>query len=299
MIRLRTVKLVIFGEIPAAAERFKIFFLTLFVFRTKKGKTEYFANILNTLKAMKLLEGKVAVVTGAARGIGKAIALEFAKEGADVAFTDLVIDDNGKATEAEIAALGVKAKGYASNAANFEETHKVIEEIVKDFGRIDILVNNAGITKDGLMVRMSEEQYDAVIAVNQKSVFNMMKLVGAVMMRQRHGHIVSLASVAGLYGNPGQINYSASKAAIIGMTKTVAKELGARNVTVNAVAPGFIKTPMTDALTEEQRNKMLELVAMKRYGNPEEVASVISFLCAEDASYVTGQTIEISGGLMM
>ena len=149
------------------------------------------------------------------------------------------------------------------------------------------------------MVRMAEEQYDAVSAVIQKCVFNMMKLVGAVMMRQRHGHIVSLASVAGLYGNPGQINYSASKAAIIGMTKTVAKELGARNVTVNAVAPGFIKTPMTDALTEEQRNKMLELVAMKRYGNPEEVASVISFLCSEDASYVTGQTIEISGGLMM
>ena len=248
---------------------------------------------------MKLLEGKVAVVTGAARGIGKAIALEFAKEGADVAFTDLVIDDNGKATEAEIAALGVKAKGYASNAANFEETHEVIDRIVKDFGRIDILVNNAGITKDGLMARMSEEQYDAVIAVNQKSVFNMMKLVGTVMMRQRHGRIVSLASVAGLYGNPGQINYSASKAAIIGMTKTVAKELGARNVTVNAVAPGFIKTPMTDALTEEQRNKMLELVAMKRYGEPEEVANVISFLCSDDASYVTGQTIEISGGLMM
>ena len=151
MIRLRTVKLVIFGEIPAAAERFKIFFLTLFVFRTKKGKTEYFANILNTLKAMKLLEGKVAVVTGAHLALGQAIALEFAKEGADVAFTDLVIDDNGKATEAEIAALGVKAKGYASNAANFEETHKVIEEIVKDFGRIDILVNNAGITKDCLL----------------------------------------------------------------------------------------------------------------------------------------------------
>ena len=299
MIRLRTVKLVIFGENPAAAGRFKIFFLTLFVFWTKKGKTEYFTETLNTLKVMKLLEGKVAVVTGAARGIGKAIALEFAKEGADVAFTDLAIDENGKATEAEIAALGVKAKGYASNAANFEETHEVIDRIVKDFGRIDILVNNAGITKDGLMARMSEEQYDAVIAVNQKSVFNMMKLVGTVMMRQRHGRIVSLASVAGLYGNPGQINYSASKAAIIGMTKTVAKELGARNVTVNAVAPGFIKTPMTDALTEEQRNKMLELVAMKRYGEPEEVANVISFLCSDDASYVTGQTIEISGGLMM
>ena len=185
-------------------------------------------------------------------------------------------------------------------SAELESNLDMIEKVT-GAGRIEIdaLVNNAGITKDGLMVRMSEEQYDAVIAVNQKSVFNMMKLVGAVMMRQRHGRIVSLASVAGLYGNPGQINYSASKAAIIGMTKTVAKELGARNVTVNAVAPGFIKTPMTDALTEEQRNKMLELVSMKRYGNPEEVASVISFLCSDNASYVTGQTIEISGGLMM
>lgn len=250
-------------------------------------------------RQMGLLSGKTAIVTGAARGIGKAIALKFAQEGCNVAFTDLVIDENGEATRQEIEALGVKCKAYASNAANFAETEEVVKQIHADFGSIDILVNNAGITKDGLMVRMSEEQYDAVIAVNQKSVFNMMKLVGAVMMRQRHGHIVSLASVAGLYGNPGQINYSASKAAIIGMTKTVAKELGARNVTVNAVAPGFIKTPMTDALTEEQRNKMLELVAMKRYGNPEEVANVISFLCSEDASYVTGQTIEISGGLMM
>ncbi|WP_423816939.1 SDR family oxidoreductase, partial [Ruminococcus callidus] len=192
-----------------------------------------------------------------------------------------------------------KVISVSADVSIYENCQKVVKEAIDAFGKIDVLVNNAGITKDGLMVRMSEEQYDAVIAVNQKSVFNMMKLVGAVMMRQRHGHIVSLASVAGLYGNPGQINYSASKAAIIGMTKTVAKELGARNVTVNAVAPGFIKTPMTDALTEEQRNKMLELVAMKRYGNPEEVASVISFLCSEDASYVTGQTIEISGGLMM
>lgn len=167
------------------------------------------------------------------------------------------------------------------------------------FGSIDALVNNAGITKDGLMVRMSEEQYDAVIAVNQKSVFNMMKLVGAVMMRQRHGHIVSLASVAGLYGNPGQINYSASKAAIIGMTKTVAANWVPEMSPSTPLLRASSRTPMTDALTEEQRNKMLELVAMKRYGNPEEVANVISFLCSEDASYVTGQTIEISGGLMM
>lgn len=195
--------------------------------------------------------------------------------------------------------LGVEAELFAANVADYAQCEAMTKAVKERFGSIDALVNNAGITKDGLMARMSEEQYDAVIAVNQKSVFNMMKLVGTVMMRQRHGRIVSLASVAGLYGNPGQINYSASKAAIIGMTKTVAKELGARNVTVNAVAPGFIKTPMTDALTEEQRNKMLELVAMKRYGEPEEVANVISFLCSDDASYVTGQTIEISGGLMM
>ena len=175
----------------------------------------------------------------------------------------------------------------------------MVKAVKKQFGSIDALVNNAGITKDGLLLRMSEEQYDAVIAVNQKSVFNMMKLVGAVMLRQKHGRIVSLASVAGLYGNPGQMNYSASKAAIIGMTKTAAKELGSRGITVNAVAPGFIKTPMTDALTDEQRDKMLGLVAMGRYGQPEEIASVVSFLCSDDASYVTGQVIEISGGLMM
>ena len=169
----------------------------------------------------------------------------------------------------------------------------MVKAVKKQFGSIDALVNNAGITKDGLLLRMSEEQYDAVIAVNQKSVFNMMKLVGAVMLRQKHGRVVSLASVAGLYGNPGQMNYSASKAAIIGMTKTAAKELGSRGITVNAVAPGFIKTPMTDALTDEQRDKMLGLVAMGRYGQPEEIASVVSFLCSDDASYVTGQVIEI------
>ena len=175
----------------------------------------------------------------------------------------------------------------------------MVKAVKERFGTIDVLVNNAGITRDGLMARMPEEQYDTVIAVNQKSVFNMMKFVGNVMIRQKSGKIINLASVAGLYGNPGQINYSASKAAIIGMTKTAAKELGSRNINVNAVAPGFIRTPMTDKLTDEQKAKMLEAIAMKRYGKVEEIAGVVSFLASDDASYVTGQTIEISGGLSM
>ena len=190
---------------------------------------------------MKLLEGKVAVVTGAARGIGKAIALEFAKEGADVAFTDLAIDENGKATEAEIAALGVKAKGYASNAANFEETHEVIDRIVKDFGRIDILVNNAGITKDGLMMRMSEAQW-AVLTVNLKSAFNFIHAVTPIMARQKSGSIINMSSVVGVSGNAGQCNYSASKAGMIGLAKSIAKEMGPRGIRANAIAPGFIMT---------------------------------------------------------
>ena len=299
MIRLRTVKLVIFGEIPAAAERFKIFFLTLFVFRTKKGKTEYFANILNTLKAMKLLEGKVAVVTGAARGIGKAIALEFAKEGADVAFTDLVIDDNGKATEAEIAALGVKAKGYASNAANFEETHKVIEEIVKDFGRIDILVNNAGITKDGLMMRMSEAQWDAVLTVNLKSAFNFIHAVTPIMARQKSGSIINMSSVVGIAGNIGQVNYAASKAGIIGLTKASAKELASRGIRVNAIAPGFIETDMTDAMTESAKEAVQKQIPLGRCGNTKDVAELVTFLASDKAAYITGQVISVDGGMCM
>lgn len=297
MIRLRTVKLVIFGEIPAAAERFKIFFLTLFVFRTKKGKTEYFANILNTLKAMKLLEGKVAVVTGAARGIGKAIALEFAKEGADVAFTDLVIDDNGKATEAEIAALGVKAKGYASNAANFEETHKVIEEIVKDFGRIDILVNNAGITKDGLMMRMSEAQWDAVLTVNLKSAFNFIHAVMPIMARQKGGSIINMSSVVGVSGNAGQCNYSASKAGMIGLAKSIAKEMGPRGIRANAIAPGFIMTEMTDKLPDEVKEGWYKQIPLRRGGTPEDVAKVALFLASDLSSYVSGQVIHCCGAM--
>ena len=297
MIRLRTVKLVIFGEIPAAAERFKIFFLTLFVFRTKKGKTEYFANILNTLKAMKLLEGKVAVVTGAARGIGKAIALEFAKEGADVAFTDLVIDDNGKATEAEIAALGVKAKGYASNAANFEETHKVIEEIVKDFGRIDILVNNAGITKDGLMMRMTEAQWDAVLTVNLKSAFNFIHATVPVMARQKSGSIINMSSVVGISGNAGQCNYSASKAGMIGLAKSIAKEMGPRGIRANCIAPGFIITDMTNQLSDEIKEAWCKQIPLRRGGTPEDVAKVALFLASDLSSYVSGQVIHCCGAM--
>ena len=196
---------------------------------------------------MKLLEGKVAVITGAARGIGKAIAIKFASEGANVAFTDLAIDDNAKATEKEIAAMGVKVKGYASNAANFEDTHKVVEEIAKDFGRIDILVNNAGITRDGLMMRMTEAQWDMVINVNLKSAFNFIHAVTPVMMRQRSGSIINMASVVGVSGNAGQCNYSASKAGMIGLAKSIAKELGSRGIRANAIAPGFIITDMTAA----------------------------------------------------
>lgn len=297
MIRLRTVKLVIFGEIPAAAERFKIFFLTLFVFRTKKGKTEYFANILNTLKAMKLLEGKVAVVTGAARGIGKAIALEFAKEGADVAFTDLTIDENGKATEAEIAALGVRAKGYASNAANFEETHKVVEEIVREFGRIDILVNNAGITKDGLMMRMTEAQWDAVLTVNLKSAFNFIHATVPVMARQKSGSIINMSSVVGVSGNAGQCNYSASKAGMIGLAKSIAKEMGPRGIRANCIAPGFIITDMTNQLSDEIKEAWCKQIPLRRGGTPEDVAKVALFLASDLSSYVSGQVIHCCGAM--
>ncbi|MDE5577371.1 MAG: 3-oxoacyl-[acyl-carrier-protein] reductase [Oscillospiraceae bacterium] len=243
---------------------------------------------------------KTAVITGSSRGIGAAIALRLAKDGFNIALNDLnegMFENNSIAED--IRALGVEAEIFCADVSNYSQCEEMVKAVKERFGTIDVLVNNAGITRDGLMARMPEEQYDMVIAVNQKSVFNMMKLAGNVMIRQKQGRIVNLASVAGLYGNPGQINYSASKAAIIGMTKTAAKELGSRNINVNAVAPGFIKTPMTDKLTEEQRAKMLEAIAMKRYGEVEEIAGVVSFLCSEDSSYVTGQTIEISGGLSM
>ena len=241
-----------------------------------------------------------ALITGSSRGIGAAIALRLAKDGFDIALNDLnegMFENNDIAEK--IREFGVKCEIFLADVSDYSQCEVMVGSVKEKFGGLDVLVNNAGITKDGLMARMSEEQYDKVIAVNQKSVFNMMKLAGKIMMKQRSGRIINMASVAGLYGNPGQINYSASKAAVIGMTKTVAKELGSRGVGVNAVAPGFIKTPMTDKLTEEQKNAVLNLIAMKRYGLPEEIAGVVSFLASEDSSYVTGQVIEISGGLSM
>lgn len=244
--------------------------------------------------------GKTAIITGSARGIGAAIALRLAKDGCDIALNDISEKsfENNDIIE-KIAALGVRCEKYIADVSNHDQCAEFVKKVKADFCSIDVLVNNAGITRDGLLLRMSEENYDDVIQINQKSVFNMTKHVGAVMLRQKSGRIVNLASVAGLYGNPGQMNYSASKGAIIAMTKTAAKELGSRGITVNAVAPGFIKTPMTDKLTEEQREAMLKQIAMNRYGEPEEVANVVAFLCGDGASYVTGQTIEISGGLMM
>lgn len=248
---------------------------------------------------MKLLEGKVAVITGAARGIGKAIALKFASEGADIAFTDLAIDENGKATEQEIAALGVRAKGYASNAANFEEAHSVVAEIVKDFGRIDILVNNAGITRDGLMMRMTEQQWDMVINVNLKSAFNFIHAVTPIMMKQKCGSIINMASVVGVSGNAGQCNYSASKAGMIGLAKSIAKELGSRGVRANAIAPGFIITDMTAALSDEVKAEWAKQIPLRRGGTPEDVANVATFLASDLSSYVTGQVIHCCGGMNM
>ncbi len=248
---------------------------------------------------MKLLEGKTALVTGAARGIGKAIALKFAAEGANIAFTDLAIDENSQATEREIASLGVKCKGYASNAANFEETHTVVDEIMKDFGRIDILVNNAGITKDGLMMRMSEQQWDAVINVNLKSAFNFIHAVTPVMMRQKSGSIINMSSVVGVSGNAGQSNYSASKAGMIGLAKSVAKELGSRGIRANAIAPGFIITDMTGQLSEEVRNEWAKQIPLRRGGTPDDVANAALFLASDLSSYVSGQVIHVCGGMNM
>ena len=236
---------------------------------------------------MKLLEGKVALITGAARGIGKAIALKYASEGADIAFTDLNIDDNAKATEAEIAALGVRVKGYASNAANYEETHKVVEQIHKDFGHIDILVNNAGITKDGLIMRMNEQQWDAVINVNLKSAFNFIHAITPIMMRQRGGSIINMSSVVGVSGNAGQCNYSASKAGMIGLAKSTAKELGSRGIRANCIAPGFIIT------------EWAKTIPLRRGGTPEDVANVATFLASDLSSYVSGQVIHCCGGMNM
>ena len=229
---------------------------------------------------MKLLEGKVAIVTGAARGIGKAIAMKFAEEGASVAFTDLKADENFQNTEKELQALGVQAK-----------------EIVKDFGRIDVLVNNAGITRDGLMMRMSEQQWDMVINVNLKSAFNFIHAVTPVMMRQKSGSIINMASVVGVSGNAGQANYSASKAGLIGLAKSIAKELGSRGIRANAIAPGFIITDMTAQLSQEVRDEWAQKIPLRRGGTPQDVANVALFLASDLSSYVSGQTIHVCGGM--
>lgn len=246
---------------------------------------------------MKLLEGKVALVTGAARGIGKAIALRFAEQGAAVAFTDLEINEAAEQTLAELEACGVKAKAYASNAASFDEAHQVVKQVVEEFGRLDVLVNNAGITKDGLMMRMSEAQWDAVINVNLKSAFNFIHAVTPVMARQRGGSIINMSSVVGVSGNAGQCNYSASKAGMIGLAKSIAKEMGPRGIRANCIAPGFIITEMTAALSEEVREQWAKTIPLRRGGTPEDVAKVALFLASDLSAYVTGQTIHCCGGM--
>lgn len=246
---------------------------------------------------MALLEGKVALITGAARGIGKAIALKFAEEGADIAFTDLVINGTAEQTIAELESFGHRVKAYASNAASFEDSHKVVEQVAADFGKIDILVNNAGITKDGLIMRMDEAQWDAVINVNLKSAFNFTHDITPIMARQRGGSIISMASVVGIGGNAGQCNYAASKAGMIALCRSVAKELGSRNVRANCIAPGFIITDMTAQLPDDVRKEWEKTIPLRRGGTPEEVAKVALFLASDLSSYVSGQVIHCCGGM--
>ena len=243
---------------------------------------------------MSLLEGKVALITGASRGIGKAIALQFAAEGADIAFTDIKVNED---TVKELEALGVKVRAYASNAADFAQTHETVEQILADFGRIDILVNNAGITRDGLMLRMDEAQWDAVINVNLKSAYNYIHAVTPIMARQRGGSIINMSSVVGVSGNAGQCNYSASKAGLIGLAKSIAKEMGPRGIRANCIAPGFIISDMTAALPEEVREAWVKQIPLRRGGTPEDVAKVALFLASDLSSYVSGQVIHCCGAM--
>ena len=246
---------------------------------------------------MKLLQGKVAIVTGAARGIGKAVAMRFAEQGADVALVFLRMNENAESTLAEVEALGGKVKAYVANAASFEESHDVVKQIAEDFGRIDVLVNNAGITKDGLMMRMSEAQWDDVINVNLKSAFNFIHAVTPVMARQHSGSIINMSSIVGVSGNAGQCNYSASKAGMIGLAKSIAKEMGPRGIRANAITPGFIVTDMTNELSQEVRDVWNQQIPLRREGKPEEVADVALFLASDLSGYVTGQVINCSGGM--
>ena len=248
---------------------------------------------------MKLLEGKVALITGAGRGIGKAVARRFAEQGADIAFTDLELNEGVLATATELEQYGVRVKAYASNAASFEQAHTVVEQILADFGRIDILVNNAGITKDTLMLRMTEEQWDAVLTVNLKSAFNFIHAITPIMARQRGGSIINMSSVVGVSGNAGQCNYSASKAGMIGLAKSIAKEMGSRGIRANCIAPGFIITEMTDKLPEQVREQWAKAIPLRRGGTPEDVANVALFLASDLSSYVSGQVIHCCGGMNM
>ena len=252
---------------------------------------------------MGLLTGKTALITGAARGIGKAIALKFAQEGANIAFTDLVLNDDMaaglEATRKEIEAVGVTCRAYAGNAADFAETEKVVKQIKEDFGYIDILVNNAGITKDGLMLRMTEQQWDAVINVNLKSAFNFIHACTPIMMRQKGGSIINMASVVGVHGNAGQCNYAASKAGLIALAKSIAQEMGPKGIRANAIAPGFIETAMTAALSEEVRNEWAKKIPLRRAGQVEDIANTAVYLASDLSSYVSGQVIQVDGGMNM
>jgi 3-oxoacyl-[acyl-carrier protein] reductase len=246
---------------------------------------------------MNLLEGKNALITGGSRGIGKAIAIAFAREGANVAFTDIRKDEIMEETEKELRSMGIKAFGYASDASSFEDSERVVDEVAREFGRIDILINNAGITRDNLLMRMTEMDWDLVIKVNLKSVFNLTKAVQKYMLKQRFGSIVNMSSVVGVSGNAGQSNYSASKAGLIGFTKSIAQELGSRNIRCNAIAPGFIETDMTAKLPEDVRKAWAEQIPLRRGGKPEDVAKACVFLASDLSEYITGQVLNVCGGM--
>ncbi len=247
---------------------------------------------------MKLLEGKIALITGASKGIGRKIAEKFAEHGADVAFTYLSSVEKGEALEQELQSFGTKVKGYRSDASKFEEAEKLIEDIVADFGSLDIVVNNAGITKDGLLMRMSEENWDDVLNINLKSVFNVTKAASKVMMKNRKGSFINMSSVVGVQGNAGQANYAASKAGIIGFSKSIAKELGSRNIRTNVVAPGFIRTEMTEVLDPKVVEGWTQAIPLKRAGETDDVANLCVFLGSDMSGYITGQVIPVDGGML-